>query len=149
MVYSPKICCYGSCASRQNARTKTVPGAPGIFFIKFPSPKTDTEKCSRWVNACGRMDFTNTDVKRSTYICSRHFVDFSGPTLLNPDPIANTSSSNLTVCSYYPLNLIWKFTIHILCFQIATNSQCVESISILKTPKRKLKTNADYVSIII
>lgn len=66
MVYSPKICCYGSCASRQNARTKTVPGAPGIFFIKFPSPKTDTEKCSRWVNACGRMDFTTQDPLKET-----------------------------------------------------------------------------------
>lgn len=108
MVYSPKSCVYGSCESRQSVRTKLVPGAPGVFFIKFPSPITQSEKCSRWVNACGRTDFSKNDVKRSSYVCSLHFEGFSGPTPLNPDPIQNNFTLKLpvSISNFYS---IWLF----------------------------------------
>lgn len=52
-----------------------------------------TQKCKKWVHACGRPDFTINKVKRDTYICSLHFIGKNGPTEENPDPILATLSS--------------------------------------------------------
>ena len=51
-----------------------------------------TEKCKRWVHAVGRSNFSINNVNKHTYICSLHFIDPSGPTLLHPDPVKATAS---------------------------------------------------------
>lgn len=82
-----KSCSYGPCNSATNPKTKTVKAAPGIFFVRFPSLKTEREKCERWIAACGRKNFSIANINTSSYICSRHFEGFCGPTDDNPDPI--------------------------------------------------------------
>ncbi|CAG2215587.1 unnamed protein product [Mytilus edulis] len=59
------------------------------FFIPFPKPTTRRVICLKWIKASGRPgnDFNVDKIKRSTYICSKHFVGESGPTADNPDPI--------------------------------------------------------------
>jgi hypothetical protein len=61
----------------------------GVFFIPFPKPLTQMQKCEKWIKACGRPaeDLNVQKIKRSTYICSKHFVGGRGPTPDNPDPI--------------------------------------------------------------
>lgn len=85
-----KKCFYGPCQSSEGAkRTGTH-----VSFIKFPSPKRDLIKCRKWVTACGRPDLSITNITGSSYICSRHFVGFQGPTTENPDPINLTEVFN-------------------------------------------------------
>jgi len=62
----------------------------GVNFIPFPKPKKSEEKCKRWIAACGRENFTVDNVKKWTYICSKHFVGGNGPTEEHPDPIPAT-----------------------------------------------------------
>ena len=74
----------------------------GTYFIRFPKPgkikenmtqlqrnmeSEKTEKCKRWIHACGRENFTISNVKKDTYICSQHFEDPSGPTAEHPHPL--------------------------------------------------------------
>ena len=59
----------------------------GVTWIPFPKPHKDIDKCKRWVRACGRMNFTHENVKKWTYLCSKHFVNQMGPTEEHPDPI--------------------------------------------------------------
>jgi hypothetical protein len=39
-----------------------------VFFIPFPKPITQREKCVKWIKACGRPedDFNIMKIKRST-----------------------------------------------------------------------------------
>ena len=81
-----KHCCYGDCNSdsRYVGRREDM---ENIFFIPFPKPKTQREKCERWIRLCGRKFFTVENVRKETYICSKHFVGDKGPTKENPDPL--------------------------------------------------------------
>ncbi|XP_077981440.1 uncharacterized protein LOC144436508 [Glandiceps talaboti] len=83
-------CAYGTC--RSDSRFAARDYMEGVFFVRFPKPKTQPEKCERWVRACSRGDnFGVHRVKQDTYICSHHFVDGNGPTLAHPDPIPATA----------------------------------------------------------
>jgi hypothetical protein len=62
----------------------------GVFWIPFPKPKRNLEKCQRWIRACGRELFSVEKVTRWMYICSKHFVGGQGPTEQRPDPIPAT-----------------------------------------------------------
>ncbi|CAM4419764.1 unnamed protein product [Leuciscus chuanchicus] len=64
-----------------------------VFFIRFPKPKTQRDKCERWVNLCGRPkdQFNASNVKPFTFICCKHFVGGHGPTDDNPDPLPATA----------------------------------------------------------
>ena len=44
-----------------------------------------TEKAKRWVDKCGRKDFTITKINKNTCICSLHFVGENSPNEENPD----------------------------------------------------------------
>ncbi|XP_063425343.1 uncharacterized protein LOC134708626 [Mytilus trossulus] len=111
-----KHCCYGTCNSDTRYRHReemkdvffipfpklegkrlnlTVKGqfvdtkrtqAIKSFAVQLT---TRRETCLKWIKACGRPgnDFNVDKIKRSTYICSKHFVGESGPTAENPDPI--------------------------------------------------------------
>ena len=72
-------CSYGLCTVDTES--------DGVFFVKFPHPWKENEKCRRWVKACGRAGFTNRAVTGRTVICSRHFVGGKGPTDAHPDPV--------------------------------------------------------------
>ena len=82
-----KHCCYGKCNS--DSRYRSREDMQGVVFIPFPKPLTRRETCEKWIKACGRPadDFNLNKIKRSTYICSKHFVGGKGPTCQNPDPI--------------------------------------------------------------
>ena len=61
-----------------------------VFFLRFVKPgrvkgnmtswqkeqeKQKTEKAKRWLQACGRKDFSGiSDIKKDIFICSLHFV---------------------------------------------------------------------------
>jgi hypothetical protein len=82
-----KHCCYGTCNS--DTRHTHRGDMKDVYFIPFPKPITQREKCERWIKACGRPteDFNVQKIKRCTYICSKHFHGGKGPTELHPDPI--------------------------------------------------------------
>ena len=82
-----KHCCFGVCNS--DSRYADKPLMEGVFFINFPKPKTQPEKCAKWVRLCGRpvAKFNCDRVNRNTFICSKHFVGGKGPTHDHPDPI--------------------------------------------------------------
>lgn len=61
-----------------------------VNWVVFPKPHRDLEKCRRWARACGRDGFTETNVNKWTYMCSKHFVGGNGPTKDFPDPIPAT-----------------------------------------------------------
>ncbi|XP_067663524.1 uncharacterized protein [Haliotis asinina] len=83
-------CCYGLCKS--DNRYKDRHDMAHIFFIPFPKPKSQPEKCLRWTRACGREGFDVKSITRHTYICSKHFVGGRGPTVDFPDPVPVTST---------------------------------------------------------
>ena len=64
-----------------------------VVFIPFPKPKTQREKCERWVKLCGRQHFTVNSITKDTYMCSKHFVGEKGPTKENPDPLPALATS--------------------------------------------------------
>ncbi|KAG7175796.1 uncharacterized protein LOC121855848 [Homarus americanus] len=88
-----KRCCYGLCDtdSRYEDRLKG-----GVYFIPFPK-KSNKEKCLKWIKACGRPHSQlNVDkINRSTYICSKHFIN-GGPSDRYPDPIPTENSPSIT-----------------------------------------------------
>lgn len=65
----------------------------GVSFIPFPKPKTQREKCERWIRLCGRKYFSVENVRKETYICFKHFVSGKGPTAENPDPLPALASN--------------------------------------------------------
>ncbi|XP_067686252.1 uncharacterized protein [Haliotis asinina] len=83
-------CCYGLCKS--DNRYKDRHDMAHVFFIPFPKPKSQPEKCLRWTRACGREGFDVKSITRHTYICSKHFVGGRGPTVDFPDPVPVTST---------------------------------------------------------
>ncbi|XP_023930135.1 uncharacterized protein LOC106156101 [Lingula anatina] len=85
-----KYCCYGCCKSDSRYPERME----GVYFIAFPKPKTQLEKCLTWIRACGRphRQFSVKNVTKNTYICSKHFKNAIGPTSDYPDPIPFDSS---------------------------------------------------------
>lgn len=80
-----KHCCYGLCNSDSRYYHKDY--MQEVKFYSFPKLLKQAEKCARWVRACSRVGFTTASVTKHTYICSKHFVDGSGPTCEFPDPV--------------------------------------------------------------
>ena len=52
------------------------------------------------IRLCGRMFFNVYNIRKDTYICSKHFEGGKGPTKENPDPLpyepVHEISNNLT-----------------------------------------------------
>ena len=86
-----KHCSYGIC--KNDSRKRDICLREGIEFIQFPDPSIEKAKAERWVAACRRENFTITSITRWTYICNKHFVDPTGPTKQNPDPVPATLTS--------------------------------------------------------
>ena len=51
-----KHCSYGTCNNDSRYKGKR-PEMKGVFFIPFPKPKTNFEKCKIWIKNCGRKNF--------------------------------------------------------------------------------------------
>ena len=60
-------CCYGLCKS--DSRRKEA----GVRFLPFPKPNRYPDIARRWVQLCGRANFSVNKINRNTYICSKHF----------------------------------------------------------------------------
>ncbi|XP_060081914.1 uncharacterized protein LOC132563760 [Ylistrum balloti] len=80
-----KHCCWGDC--RSDDRYRNADHMQDVFFIPFPKPKTQHEKCRLWVSLCGRKNWGVTNVNKHTYICSKHFFGGNGPTIDHPNPL--------------------------------------------------------------
>ncbi|KAJ8300724.1 hypothetical protein KUTeg_022243 [Tegillarca granosa] len=80
-----KTCSWGTCNSDSRFPERIV----DVRFIPFPKPKTNWEKCARWVKACGRphSQLNVTNIDRHKFVCSKHFVKPDGPTEEYPDPV--------------------------------------------------------------
>lgn len=64
-----KHCSYGTCKSDSRYPEKLM----GAKFIPFPKPKSDLEKCLRWISCCRRPHAQlNVDkITKHTYVCSK------------------------------------------------------------------------------
>lgn len=80
-------CAWGTC----NADDRYPERLNGVGLILFPKPKTNCEKCLRWINACGRPHRQlNADrINKHKGVCSKAFlfVGGNGPIEEHPDPI--------------------------------------------------------------
>ncbi|OWF41636.1 hypothetical protein KP79_PYT25042 [Mizuhopecten yessoensis] len=68
----------------------------GGRFILFPKPKTNLDKCKRWIKACGRphKQLNIEQINKHKAVCSKHFVGENGPTASYPDPIQADGSTS-------------------------------------------------------
>ena len=64
-----KICCYGTCRSD----TRYPDPLFEVNFYPFPKPKSNFDKCLRWIKACGRphSDLNVKKINKDTYVCSK------------------------------------------------------------------------------
>jgi hypothetical protein len=69
-----KHCAYGTC----NVDSRSHPYVP---FIPFVKPWKDKPRAARWAHLCGREGFSDSQITKDTYICSRHFP---AGVILNP-----------------------------------------------------------------
>ncbi|CAL8326239.1 unnamed protein product, partial [Arctogadus glacialis] len=60
-------------------------------------PKTQQERCLRWIKQCGRphSQLNVTKINKHAYVCSKHFVN-GQPTPEYPDPVLAVQVSNQT-----------------------------------------------------
>jgi len=92
-MVSTKHCCWGKCKSDSRYPDKLPKSLKELkesgkkFFILFPKPSQDIEKCKRWLVACSREFFTVKNITRNTYICALHWPGEKGPTAEFPDPL--------------------------------------------------------------
>ena len=122
-MVTTKHCCHDTCQS--DSRCSEREYMKGVTFIRFPNPWRDQDKCKRWVHACRRQGFTEKNVTKDTYICSKHFVGGNGPTLENPDPIPETKEQEVG---------LWQVLIIAVeqsNARIATVRQCVNCLWVL------------------
>ncbi|XP_033726291.1 uncharacterized protein LOC117315957 [Pecten maximus] len=78
-------CAWGTCTADERYPDRMN----GARFILFPKPKTNLDKCLRWIKACGRPhDQLNVDrINKHKAVCSKHFEGGDGPTSSYPDPL--------------------------------------------------------------
>ncbi|KAJ8307658.1 hypothetical protein KUTeg_014790 [Tegillarca granosa] len=89
-----KHCSHGTCKSDSRYPDK-LNGAIGLF-IPFAKPRTDLDKCLRWISLCRRphSQLNKEKITKHIYLHllfisefgSLHFITLEGPTLEYPDP---------------------------------------------------------------
>ncbi|XP_078317732.1 uncharacterized protein LOC111118648 isoform X3 [Crassostrea virginica] len=79
-------CAWGTCNVDERYPERL---ANGVRLVLFPKPKTNLEKCLRWIKACNRPhDQLNVQrINKHKAVCSKHFVGGNGPTPQFPDPV--------------------------------------------------------------
>ena len=82
-------CAWGTCKSDNRYYSKR-PSLEKVFFIPFPKPNQDKEKCLRWIKACNRpfQQLNINKIRDIHYVCSLHFEGGFGPSLDHPDPFS-------------------------------------------------------------
>ncbi|KAL7861002.1 hypothetical protein AOLI_G00173510 [Acnodon oligacanthus] len=92
-----KRCCWGTCDSN----TKYPERLDGVFFVPFPKPPKNVEKCKLWIKLCGRPHslLNISNITRDTYVCSKHFVD-GKPTAEHPHPVDASSTHVISPGSF-------------------------------------------------
>ncbi|XP_046340081.2 uncharacterized protein LOC124121143, partial [Haliotis rufescens] len=80
-----KRCSHGLCNSDDRYPERL---GGGVKFIPFPKPKTDYEKCLRWIKLCGRPhnQLNPSNINCNRYVCTKHFVN-NFPCEQHPDPL--------------------------------------------------------------
>ncbi|XP_047460923.1 uncharacterized protein LOC125019909 [Mugil cephalus] len=79
-----KRCAHGLCKSDTRYPNSL---AGEVVFFPFPKPKTQYERCLKWIEQCGRphSQLNVQKINKHTYICSKHFVN-GKPTPEHPNP---------------------------------------------------------------
>ncbi|XP_031560469.1 uncharacterized protein LOC116296569, partial [Actinia tenebrosa] len=86
-MVATKHCCWGECKTDSRypdllhpaLKKRLQEGKP--IFLPFPKKSQGLERCTRWVNACGRgKAFTVDRVTKHTYVCYLHWPGEAGPT---------------------------------------------------------------------
>ncbi|XP_060077043.1 uncharacterized protein LOC132556625 [Ylistrum balloti] len=85
-------CAWGTCTADERYPQRLN----GARLILFPKPKTNLEKCLRWIKTCGRPhDQLNVNrINKHKAVCSTHFEGGNGPTALFPDPLPADGSKS-------------------------------------------------------
>ncbi|XP_036445991.1 uncharacterized protein LOC118821470 isoform X2 [Colossoma macropomum] len=102
-----KRCCWGTCDST----TRYPERLDGVFFVPFPKPPKNVEKCKLWIKLCGRPHslLNISNITRDTYICSKHFVD-GKPTAEHPHPVDASSTHVVSPGSFSSESIVfWIF----------------------------------------
>uniref|UniRef100_A0A8W8NT97 THAP-type domain-containing protein n=1 Tax=Magallana gigas TaxID=29159 RepID=A0A8W8NT97_MAGGI len=70
-----KTCAWGRC----NSDTRRPERIQGVHFIPFPKPKTQKDRCLRWIKACGRPHYqlNESRINRHTFVCTKVNITFS------------------------------------------------------------------------
>lgn len=86
-----KRCAWSTCKTDSRYPERLIKDGIPVTFHPFPSEKKIKERRDVWIRACCRAD-NFVCSKLTSYLCSLHFVDKTGPTEKNPDPIPATAS---------------------------------------------------------
>lgn len=95
-----KHCVFNKCKSV--SKSKDDPIGKEIFFIPFPKPATQFEKCKRWLAIINRDGLSVAKISHNHYVCSLHFHGGKGPTPECLDPIPNKTEE--PVCVHPTIN---------------------------------------------
>ncbi|XP_077989941.1 uncharacterized protein LOC144444401 [Glandiceps talaboti] len=81
-----KRCAWGLCTSDSRYPSRLV---GGVYFVPFPKPKSNLEKCKRWIVLCGRPahQLSVEKIDHHIYVCSKHFIGGNGPSSEFPHPL--------------------------------------------------------------
>ncbi|KAK3105146.1 hypothetical protein FSP39_018149 [Pinctada imbricata] len=65
-----KRCCYGTCNSDTRYPDRLE---GGVQFVPFPKPKTNLEKCLKWIKLCGRphSQLNVANIGAGRYVCTK------------------------------------------------------------------------------
>ena len=77
-----RSCKWGNC---KNTDWKSK--SPGLRFIPFVKPfgrYADVERAKRWIDLCGRKNFSVKNITHDSYICAHHFHNYENKSELNP-----------------------------------------------------------------
>ncbi len=91
-----KHCCYGIC--NNDSRKVDICLKEGIKFIQFPDLSIDKARAERWSQHVEERMFWLANITRRTFVCNKHFVDCTGLTMQNPNPLPATISIAETDC---------------------------------------------------
>ena len=84
----PYRCSWGMCNNDSRYYWKRD-SMKNVYFIPFPKPRVNEQKCLRWIKACNRPheQLNVNNISKILYVCSEHFEGGFGPTEACPDPI--------------------------------------------------------------
>lgn len=139
-------CAWGTCNvdERYPERLRN-----GVRLILFPKPKTNLEKCLRWIKACGRPhDQLNVQrINKHKAVCSKVIYQFTCKMQrkrLKKNMLVNTSEYG----TYINMSSIYC-TVGISCMYIIYMRACFGHVMIIKVKTRIIYTYTHTLKLLI